>query len=293
MRKLSTSEKIFTVCNTIFMIFVIFITLYPFYYIICASLSDNTAFMQHQGVVLAPIGFTTGAYDMTFRYPLVSSGYKNTLIILICGLPLNLIMTLLCAYCLAAKGLMFKKFIIFVTMFTMYFGGGLIPSFLNVRELGMYNSLAAVIIPGCLSVYNSIIVKTSIESIPDSLSESAKLDGANDIYLLFRIIVPLILPTLAVIMLYYAVGHWNSWFSAAIYISDNTKMPIQAVLRAILIENNELLNSTQVSQEGEANRFAETIKYSLIVVGTVPILMVYPFAQRYFIKGVMIGAVKG
>jgi len=293
MRKLSVSERIFQVCNTIFMILVIFITLYPFYYIICASFSDNTAFMQHEGMVLAPVGFTTGAYKLTLKYPLVASGYKNTLLILAGALPLNLIMTLLCAYCLAAKGLMFKKFIIFVTMFTMYFGGGLIPSFLNIRELGMYGSLWAVIVPGCLSVYNAIIVKTAIEGIPDSLSESAKLDGATDIYLLFRIIVPLILPTLAVIMLYYAVGHWNSWFSAAIYLTESEQMPVQAVLRAILIQNNELLNSQGVSADGEADRFAETIKYALIVIGTVPILVVYPFVQRYFVKGVMIGAVKG
>ena len=156
----------------------------------------------------------------------------------------------------------------------------------------MYNTLWAVIIPGALSVYNAIIVKTAIEGIPNSLSESAYIDGANDVCLLVRIIVPLIIPTLAVIILYYAVGHWNSWFGACIYLRDNAKLPIQAVLRAILIENQALMSTNDVS-DGEINRFAETIKYALIVVGTLPILVSYPFLQKYFVKGVMIGAVKG
>ena len=185
-----------------------------------------------------------------------------------------------------------RRFIVPFVMATMFFSGGLIPDYLNVQQLGMYNTLWAVIIPGALSVYNAIIVKTAIEGIPNSLSESAYIDGANDVYLLVRIIVPLIIPTLAVIILYYAVGHWNSWFSACIYLRDNAKLPIQAVLRAILIENQALMSTNDVS-DGEINRFAETIKYALIVVGTLPILVSYPFLQKYFVKGVMIGAVKG
>ena len=159
--------------------------------------------------------------------------------------------------------------------------------------LGLYNSLWALILPGSISVYNTIIVKTAMDGVPDSLTEAAHIDGANDILILFRIIIPLIIPTLAVIVLYYAVSHWNSWFSALIYLEDNNKLPIQAVMRAILIENNEILSSDNVTEDGTYNSFAETIKYSLIIVGTLPILVLYPFLQKYFVKDVMIGAVKG
>jgi len=290
--KKTTGEKTFDVFNALFMAFVIFITLYPAYYLLCASFSDSTELLRRNGLLWWPQGFTTGAYKLTFNYPLVKTGYMNTLFILIVSLPLNLFLTICCAYVLAARNMKLKKFIIPFVMFTMFFSGGLIPSFLNVRSLGMYNSLWALIIPGSLSVYNAIIVKTAIEGIPESLSESAYIDGANDIYLLARIIIPLITPTLAVIVLYYGVGHWNSWFSAVIYLKDNTKLPIQAVLRAILIENQNIMSANDMS-DGEVNRYAETIKYALIVVGTLPILVVYPFLQKYFVKGVMIGAVKG
>jgi len=178
-------------------------------------------------------------------------------------------------------------------MITMYFSGGLVPSYLNVRSLGLYNSLWAVILPSAISVYNTIIVKTAMEGIPDSLSEAAYIDGANSVMILFRIVIPLIKPTLAVVTLYYAVTHWNSWFSASIYIKDNVKLPIQAVMRAILIENDQLLYSNALADDGTINSYVETIKYALIVVGTLPILALYPFLQRYFVKGVMIGALKG
>jgi len=290
--KKSTGERVFDSFNFVFMLFVIFITLYPAYYLLCASFSDSMKLLQHDGLLWLPQGFTIGAFKLTFRYPLVKFGYLNTLFILVTALPLNMLLTICCAYTLAAKNMKLKKFIVPFVMFTMFFNGGLIPNFLNVRSLGLFNSLWALIIPGALSVYNAIIVKTAIEGVPDSLSESAYLDGANDIYLLVRIIIPLIMPTLAVILLYYGVGHWNSWFNAVIYLQDNSKLPIQAVLRAILIENQNIMSANDTSG-GEINRFAETIKYALIVVGTLPILVAYPFLQKYFIKGVMIGAVKG
>jgi len=294
MVKRGFSEHIFDTFNIIFMIFVIFLTFYPFYYIICASFSENSKLLSNMGFLWWPAGFNTGAYSLTFRFPLVRSGYRNILFILAAALPINFVITVCCAYLLAAKNLKFKKPIVFIVMFTMFFSGGLIPSFLNIRSLGLYNSLWALIIPGSLSVYNAIITKTAMEAIPDSLSESARIDGANDIYVLVNIILPLITPTLAVIILYYAVEHWNSWFGAVIYLQDNDKLPIQAVLRSILIENNRIINANNASiEEGLINQFAETIKYALIIIGTVPVLVIYPFAQRYFIKGVMIGAIKG
>ena len=169
------------------------------------------------------------------------------------------------------------------------------PVYNLVNKLGLYNTLWALILPGCLSIYNAIIMKTAMEAVPESLSESAYIDGANDLVVLFRILVPLIIPTLAVILLYYGVGHWNSWFPATVYLEDNIKLPIQAVLRSIVIENETLLGGATEVVEGEAyaNDYTETIKYAVIVISTIPILCVYPFLQRFFVKGVMIGAVKG
>ncbi len=289
--KASPGERIFDGCNALFMLLVIFLTLYPFYYLVCASFSQNYLLEANPGVMLLPRGFNLGAYRLTFQYPLLISGYKNTLLILAAALPLNLVMTLFCGYFMAARNMLYKKFLVGFFLFTMFFSGGLIPSYLNMRSLNLYNNLWALIIPGAVSVYNSIIVKTAIEGVPDSLVESAYIDGANDIYVLFRIVTPLILPTMAVMALYYGVGHWNSWFPATIYITDNDKLPLQAVLRAVLIANVAMLN-TEVERD-VVNNYAETIKYAIIVVGTLPILLAYPFLQRYFIKGVMIGAIKG
>lgn len=290
--KKSKSDIIFDVINTCIMIFLVVITIYPFYYVVIASVSDNTRLQAFKGILTLPQGFNLGAYKLAFEHPLILSGYKNTLIILACYLPLSLLMTVLCANFMAAKKVMFKKPLVLFMMFTMYFSGGLIPTFLNIRDLGMYNSLSALIIPGCLSMYNAFIVRTAIEGIPDSLYESAYIDGAGELQILFKITIPLIKPTLAVILLYYGVGKWNEWFSAAIYIKDNSLLPIQNILRSILIENSEILNAKEYG-DTVANSFTETIKYAAIVISTVPILCIYPLVQKHFTKGVMIGAVKG
>lgn len=288
----SKGDMIFDVINTCIMILLVIMTLYPFYYVVIASVSDNTRLQAFKGILMLPQGFNPGAYKLAFEHPLILSGFKNTLIILACYLPLSLLMTVLCANFMAAKKVMFKKPLVLFMMFTMYFSGGLIPTFLNIRDLGMYNSLSALIIPGCLSMYNAFIVRTAIEGIPDSLYESAYIDGAGELQILFRITIPLIKPTRAVILLYYGVGKWNEWFSAAIYIKDNTMLPIQNILRSILIENSEILNAKEYG-DTVANSFTETIKYAAIVISTVPILCIYPMIQKHFTKGVMIGAVKG
>ena len=193
---------------------------------------------------------------------------------------------------MTSKKTMFKPVIQFLILFTIFFSGGMIPPYLNIRSLGLYNSLFALILPGAVSVYNSIICKTEIEAIPDSLMESAYIDGANDLTILFRIVAPLIKPTMAVLLLYYGVGHWNSWFNASIYLQDNNKLPIQNIMRAILIANSNVLNSA-AAENDQVNQFAEAIKYATIILTTVPVLCIYPFVQKYFVKGVMIGAVKG
>ena len=288
----STGDVIFDAVNNIVMILLAFVTLYPMYYVVCASISDNVKLLASPGVLWWPRGFTTGAYKLAFSHPLMVSGYKNILFILVVSLPLNIIMTLFCGYFLSSKNVYFKKPILGIIMFTMFFSGGMIPGYLNVKSLGLYNSLWALILPGAMSIYNAIICKTAIEALPDSLAESAYIDGANDLSILFRIIFPLIMPTIAVLLLYYGVGHWNSWFPASLHIQDNPKLPIQNVLRAVLIANSNILNSA-ATEDDKIDQFAETIKYAAIVITTVPVLCIYPFLQKYFVKGVMIGAVKG
>lgn len=284
----------FDLTNGAIMIFLVIVTAYPMYYIICASFSETAQLRAFQGLLLAPIHFTTGAYKMAFVHPLTLSGFRNILIILAVSLPINIILTLICGYFMASKNVMFKKIFIIYFMITMFISGGLVPGYLNIRDLGLYDSLWALILPGAVSVYNAIIAKTAIEGIPDSLIESAYMDGAGELTILFRIIMPLIKPTVAVLLLYYGVGHWNSWFNASIYIDNQDLLPIQNVLRAILIENSDILGSGATGDvDVTVNQYTETIKYATIVVSTLPILVVYPFLQKYFTKGVMIGAVKG
>lgn len=290
--KTSLGDKIFVVINSAILICLCIITLYPIWYVFCASMTSNTYLVSHPGILLWPHEMTFGAYKLAFSHPLLLSGYTNTLIILAVSLPINILMTLFAGYFMESKDVMFKPLLQGLIMFTMFFSGGMIPAYLNIRDLGLYNSLWALILPGALSVYNSIICKTAIESVPESLKESAYIDGANDVIILFRIIVPLIKATLAVLLLYYGVGHWNAWFNASIYLKDNEKLPIQNIMRAILIANSNVLNSA-AAENDQVNQFAEAIKYSTIILTTVPVLCIYPFIQKYFVKGVMIGAVKG
>ena len=285
-------DRIFDACNGVFLVLLCAVTLYPLYYVICASLSNNIALLTTPGFLPYPRGFNTSAFRLAFSHPLLVSGYKNILTVLAAALPINIILTLFCGYFMASRGVLLKKPVVALIMFTMFFSGGMVPIYLNIRSLGLANSLWSLILSGAMSVYNSIICKTAIEAVPDSLHESAYIDGANDLVIVFRIIFPLIMPTIAVLLLYYGVGHWNSWFPASLYIEDRRKLPIQNILRAVLVANSDILNSA-ATENDKVDQFAETIKYAAIVITTVPVLCVYPFLQRYFVKGVMIGAVKG
>ena len=292
MHKASANEMIFEAAIRVILFILVIVTLYPMYYVFCAAFSNSVDLLAYQKILLYPLNFTVKAFSRAFTHPLIGSGFRNILFVLVVSIPLNMLLTLLCGYFLAAKNVFFKKPIIAVIMLTMYFNGGMIPNYLNIRSLGLYNTLWALILPVSMSVFNAIICKTAIESVPESLSESAYIDGANDIMILFRIVLPLIIPTTMVLILYYGVGHWNAWFNAYIYLRDDTKMPIQNVLRAVLIANSNILNAA-ATENDKTNEFAESIKYAAIVITTVPILCVYPFLQKYFVKGVMIGAVKG
>lgn len=266
---------------------------YPIWHVICASFSDGTKLMANSGAVLKPLGFSVSAYKEVLKNEMIVKGYANTLFVLVVGLSLNMLMTSVGAYCLSQKNVYWQKLAMKLIVVTMYFSGGLIPSYLLIsKTLHMYDSLWALIIPSAINVYNLIIMRTSFQSIPTSLIESAKLDGASHLRILCRIVLPISKAILAVIALYYAVGIWNAWFGASIYISTRDKYPLQLVLREILIQNDVNSMSYDASQ-ADAFQIAETLKYAVIVVSTVPILCVYPFLQKYFTKGVMIGAVKG
>lgn len=290
--KESSSSKLFNLTNILIMLLLIIVTLYPMLYVLFASVSDPTSLMAHEGLLLKPLGFTFAAYEAVFKNPMIVKGYGNTIFIVVVGVAINILMTSLGAYGLSRKGVKWKNPIMFLITFTMFFGGGLIPFYFTVKQLGLDNKLWAVIIPNAMSVFNLIILRTAFAAVPDSLEESAKLDGAGHFTILFRIIMPLTLPTIAVMVLYYGVSHWNSWFNAMIFIRDRKLYPLQLVLREILIQNSTD-SMTQYADTGATESISETIKYAIIIVATLPILTLYPFLQKYFVKGVMVGAVKG
>lgn len=270
----------------------ILITIYPLYFCLIASFSDPIELSMNPGAILLPFTpFTLSAYRKVINHSLFVSGFRNTIYVVVVGTLINMALTIISAYVLSRKGLMLNRVLTFFIIFTMYFSGGLIPGYLNVRSLGMINSLWALILPGAISTYNLIIMRTAFKGVPDALSESAQIDGARHFTVMSRILMPVCLPTIAVLVLYYAVGHWNAWFGASIFLQDATKHPIQLVMRNILISANASEMIGDIGGEDKA-RYVELIKYALIIVSTVPVLVLYPFLQKYFVKGVMVGSVK-
>ena len=284
------SWRIFNVLNIVFMCFIMVVMFYPVWHVLMASFSNSGMLMKNTGLLIKPAGFSWSAYKYVVTNPMIPIGYKNTLIIVVVGTSINLLMTMLSAYFLSRKDQTITKAAMIFVMITMFFSGGMIPGFLNIKDLGIYDTLWALMLPTAVSVFNTIILRTAFMGIPDSLEESAWIDGAGDLTILFRIYVPLSGAVLAVLVLYYGVGHWNSWFNAMLYLQNRKLQPLQLVLRQILIQNDV---SDMLQQSTDEEQLAETIKYAVIVVATVPILSIYPFLQRYFVQGVLVGAVKG
>ncbi|MDR0269951.1 carbohydrate ABC transporter permease [Paenibacillus sp.] len=287
----TTGDKIFNVVNTILMLLLCIVTLYPFLYVLFASLSEASSFIQHRGILWKPLGFNLEAYKAVFANPMITTGYRNTLLYVAGGTTINLFMTALGAYVLSRRNLYFKNMMMFGIVITMVFSGGLIPNFILINKLGMMNTPWALLIPGAISTFNLIIMRTAFQGVPISLEESARIDGAGEFTILFRIIIPLSMPVIAVMILWYAVGHWNSYFSALVYLRDRTMYPLQLVLREILIANSTDSMSTGAAMD-DKYAIGETIKYATIIVSTLPIICLYPFLQKYFVKGVLIGAIK-
>lgn len=290
--KLSPGEKIFSIFNYALMAVIIVVMLYPLLYVLFASVSDPASLMSRRGLLWAPVGFSLEAYKRVFENPMILLGYRNTLFYVTAGTIINVFMTAIGAYVLSRRNLMFRRPITLLIVFTMFFSGGLIPIFLMVgRTLNMMDSPLALILPGAISTYNLMIMRTSFEGLPYELEEAARMDGANDFHILFQIVLPLSMPVVAVMVLFYGVAHWNSFFPAMVYIRTRDLYPLQIILREILISNSTESMTAGVSS-GDVLPIGETIKYATIVVATLPILFVYPYLQRYFVKGVMIGAVK-
>ena len=291
MIKRSIGERVFEILNNLFMVLIIVVMIYPLLNVIFSSFSNYYELMRFKGILLWPIGFNVESYKEVFKNPLLLSGFKNTFFIVGVGTSLNMFLTILGAYALSKSDLMFRKPVMLFIIFTMYFSGGMIPLYLVVKNLGLIDSLFAVILPNAITTYNMILLRNGFMNVPKSLEESAKIDGANEFTILFRIVVPLSMSTIAVIILYYAVAHWNSWFNASIYLRSQEKYPLQLILRMILMDGD---TSSMTSNANAADRLAisETLKYTVITVTTVPILCVYPFLQRYFVTGVMTGSVK-
>ncbi|UKS28362.1 carbohydrate ABC transporter permease [Paenibacillus sp. HWE-109] len=292
MYRKSVGEWTFDIGNYALLSLLAVATIYPIVYVLFASLSDPTLYMQHSGILWKPLQFNLNAYKLVFQNGTIMNGYINTMIIVVVGLTLNIFLTSLGAYALSRKCLGYRKPLMLYIVFTMFFSGGMIPFYFTVKGLGLANTLWALIIPQAISAFNLILMKTAFEAIPDSLEESAKIDGANEFVILFRIMFPLCMPVVAVMLLYYGVSHWNAWFNALIFLQDRSLYPLQLVLRELLLMN-EAGSMASGSSGADVAIVGETLKHATIIVATLPILMVYPFLQKYFVKGALIGAIKG
>lgn len=289
----SRADKAFDVIDYILMGLAFLVVAYPLYFVIIASISDPIAIYEGK-VILFPVGVTFEGYERIFSYASLFTGYKNTLIYTSVGTAINVALTITAAYALSRKELVGRNAVMMGVMITMIFSGGQIPNYLLVRNLGIYNTMWALILPGAVSSYNLIVARTFFQqNIPDELREAAELDGCTDAGFFFRVVLPLSGSIIAVMVLFYAVGHWNSYYNALIYMSSQSKYPLQLVLRNILIVNtmDDMVNdvATQAAQQ----RMGDLIKYGMIIVSSLPLMILYPFLQKYFVQGVMIGAIKG
>jgi putative aldouronate transport system permease protein len=289
--KKNIGEYTFDLFNMLMMILLMLVTLYPFLYIIFASLSNPANLLQHRGLLFLPAGFSLESYKLVLKNPLIAIGYGNTLFYVIVGTTLNMLLTAFAAYALSRKNVMMGGTVTFAIVFTMFFSGGLIPTYLVIKGLHLFDTRWVMILPSAISTWNLLVMRTSFQEVPAALEESARIDGANDFTILMRVFIPVSLPIMAVMVLFYGVHHWNSYLDAMIYLRNRDYYPLQLVLQEILITT-----STETMTSGfsdiDKGLLQETIKYATIIVATIPVLLMYPFLQRYFVKGVMLGAVK-
>ncbi|OAS89249.1 MULTISPECIES: carbohydrate ABC transporter permease [Metabacillus] len=290
----SKEDKVFDLINIFLVAIMVILVVYPLYFIVIASISNPN--MIYEGKVwFLPKEITFEGYQRIFNDSKIWLGYKNSIIYTFVGTIVNVSFTLMAAYALSRRDLYGRNLIMFLFLFTMFFSGGLIPTYLVVKDLGLLNTMWALILPKAVAVWNVIVARTYFQtSIPNELLEAAKMDGCSDAKFFWKIVVPLSKPIVAVMVLFYAVGHWNSYFDALIYLNNEDLYPLQLILRNILIQNEA---STQMISDLDSlaakQRVSELIKYGVIIVASIPLLILYPFVQKYFVKGVMIGGIKG
>ncbi|AIV73748.1 binding--dependent transport system inner membrane component family protein (plasmid) [Burkholderia pseudomallei] len=290
MRFARMGSRAFDIFNAVLLLTLCAITFYPFWYVLAASLSDPVQLAAHRGLLLLPQGFSLEAFERVWANPAVRSGYLNTLIIVVGGTTINMVTTCLGAYALSRKRLSMEKPLMLVIIFTMFFTGGLVPQYLLVRNLGLLDTFGAILLPFAVNAWNLIILRTAFNALPKDYEDAARIDGAGHFTILWRVYVPLCAPTLAVIGLFYAVSHWNGYFYAMMYFSNRDMYPLQLVLREVLVASNtESMMTGAVSNRAE---IGQTIKYATIIAATLPVLAVYPFLQRYFVRGMMVGGIK-
>lgn len=285
----SFGSRLFDVLNYALLFVLTVVFLYPLWYVLVGSISDPVRLFMHNGLLWRPLGFSLQGYRTMLQNPNVGIGYANTIFYVVVGTVLSIFFSCLGAYTLSRPKLMFKKLFTLLVVFTMYFSGGMIPNYLLINNwLKLSNTIWALILPPAMSAYNLIIVRNFFESIPDSLEESARIDGARETTVLFKIVVPLSMPVLATVSLWCIVGHWNAWYDCMLYIRDDTKYVLQYTLQRILLDG-QVQDLDHIGTKVNT----ETMKMASIVVSILPIMIIYPFVQKYFTKGVMIGAVKG
>lgn len=293
--------QLFDVGNTIFMLLILVVTLYPLYFTIIASFSEPSAVAGGE-VIWRPVGFTLDSYRQVFAYEEIWQGYLNTIFYTIFGTIFNLFLTIPAAYAVSKKYLPGRGIVMGFFLLTMYFSGGMVPSYLLVKNMGLINTRIVLILVSGISIYNLIVTRTYFAtSISESIYEAARIDGAGEIKTFLSIAIPLAKPIVAVMILYYAVAHWNNYFNALLYVSDQDLEPLQSVLRRVLIQNQNALDESMMQQNMSAGALldsaqrayaAYTMKYTMVFIASAPLLIAYPFVQKYFVKGVMVGAVK-
>ena len=293
-RRISRGDRVFNVVTIALVTVLALIVLLPMINIVACSFSSAKAVSGGQ-VLLWPVEFTLENFELVLKYKDVWIGYRNTIFYTVAGTLINVVMTLICAYPLSVKSFSGRSFLNKMFMFTMIFSGGMIANYILMRDLKLLNTVWAILLPGAINVYNVMITRTYIEtSIPSDLEEAARIDGCSSFKYFTSFVLPLAKPIIAVIAMYYAVAHWNSYFNAFLYLTDDTLYPLQLFLREILI-NSQMDSSSITDPEliAAMQGVSDALKYVVIVVSTLPLMCIYPFVQKYFVKGVMIGAVKG
>ncbi len=295
--KQTGSDRLYDIVIFILTSLVLLIIIYPLWFVIIASLSNSSEVISGN-VILLPKGFSLEAYGKVLQDRNIMTGYRNTIIYTVAGTLLNLVGTIAIAYPLSRRDFVGRRTISIILVFTMFFNGGLIPTYLVYQQINLINSPWVMIIPGMVNVYNMIVMRSFFESLPYEMHEAAFIDGCGNMKIIFRIILPLSMPIIAVMTIFYGVMHWNEYFNALVFISEQELKPLQLILRDILITNTSRVSDMMSGgsiDTGEMDRIrtAESIKYAVAIVSTIPVLCLYPFFQKYFSKGVMIGAIKG